>query len=222
MKINDRLKKIGDLVDTNSLVLDIGCDHALLDIYLVKEKGFQKVIASDIGEGPLESARENIKKYKLENNIKTRIGDGLSTYTDDIDTAIISGMGGRTIIGIFKSNIKITKCLKQIILSPNNYQEDVRKFFSNIGFYIEDESLVKEGRFIYQVIKLKKGKKHYKRKEYFFGPVLLAKKDKLFKEYFTRELKSREILINILPKNYRLKKYKVSREIKNIQNELNT
>lgn len=222
MKINDRLKKIGDLVDTNSLILDIGCDHALLDIYLIKERKFKKAIASDIGEGPILSAKENIKKYKLEKNIETRIGDGLSTYTEDIDTAIISGMGGRTIIGIFKNNIKITKNLKQIILSPNNYQDDVRKFFTNIGFYIENEELVKEGKFIYQIIKLKKGKKHYKKRDYFFGPILLTKKDKLFKEYFTRELKSREILINILPKNYRLKKYKVLKEIKNIKKELNT
>ena len=59
MKINDRLKKIGDLVDANSLCLDIGCDHALLDIYLVKEKNQQKAIASDIALGPLEKANEN-------------------------------------------------------------------------------------------------------------------------------------------------------------------
>ena len=43
MKINSRLKQIGDLVDTNSLVLDIGCDHALLDIYLVENKIVKKV-----------------------------------------------------------------------------------------------------------------------------------------------------------------------------------
>ena len=66
MKLNTRLKKIGDLVDANSLVLDIGCDHAFLDIYLVKERGFKKAIASDIGEGPLKSALDNIKKYKVE------------------------------------------------------------------------------------------------------------------------------------------------------------
>ena len=38
MKINSRLKKIGDLVEANSFCLDVGCDHALLDIYLVKKK----------------------------------------------------------------------------------------------------------------------------------------------------------------------------------------
>ena len=38
MKINDRLKMIGDLVEANSFCLDVGCDHAFLDIYLVKRK----------------------------------------------------------------------------------------------------------------------------------------------------------------------------------------
>ena len=38
MKINARLKKIGDLVEANSFCLDVGCDHALLDIYLVSRK----------------------------------------------------------------------------------------------------------------------------------------------------------------------------------------
>lgn len=220
MKINNRLKQVGDLVDTNSLILDIGCDHALLDIYLVKEKKFKKAIGSDIGEGPINSAKENIKKYHLEDKIELRLGNGLDTYTDDIDTAIAAGMGGRTIIGIFKNNLKITKKLDTIIISPNNYQEDVKRFFTSIGFIIVDEVLVKEAKFIYQIIKLKKGKKHYTKKEYFFGPILLQKKDKLFNEYYKRELASREILLNILPKNYRLKKYKIKKEIKNIKEEL--
>lgn len=220
MKINDRLKKIGDLVDANSLCLDIGCDHALLDIYLVKEKNQQKAIASDIALGPLEKASENIKKYRVEDKVITRLGNGLDTYTDDIDTAIASGMGGRTIIGIFKNNLKITKKLNQIIVSPNNYQKDVRKFFTSIGFYIEDEELVKDGKYIYQIIKLKKGRKRYSKKEMFFGPVLLTQKNKLFKDYFERELTSRKIMIDLLPKNYRLKKYLIKKEITMIEKEL--
>ena len=220
MKINDRLKKIGDLVDANSLCLDIGCDHALLDIYLVKEKNQQKAIASDIALGPLEKASENIKKYRVEDKVITHLGNGLDTYTDDIDTAIASGMGGRTIIGIFKNNLKITKKLNQIIVSPNNYQKDVRKFFTSIGFYIEDEELVKDGKYIYQIIKLKKGRKRYSKKEMFFGPVLLTQKNKLFKDYFERELTSRKIMIDLLPKNYRLKKYLIKKEITMIEKEL--
>lgn len=220
MKINDRLKKIGDLVDTNSLCLDIGCDHALLDVYLVKIKKQKYAIASDIAEGPLKKAKENINKYQVQDKVELRLGDGLSTYTDEIDTAIASGIGGRTIIGIFKNNLKVTKKLKQIIISPNNYQMDVRKFFTRVGFYIEDEELVKDGKYIYQIMKFKKGHQHYSKKQYFFGPSLLTKKNKLFKDYFKRELTSRKIMIDLLPKNYRLKKYKTKKEIKMIEEEI--
>lgn len=220
MRINDRLKTIGDLVSANSFCLDVGCDHAFLDIYLVKKNIGIKAVASDIGEGPLEQAKQNIKHEGLEKEIEVRLGDGLSTYSDDIDTIIISGMGGRNMIGIFKDNLEVLKKVDTLILSPNNYQEDVKRFLCKNGFMIDDEVMVKDKKFIYQIIKFKKGRKKYSRKEYFFGPVFLKKKDKLFKEYYERELKSREILINVLPNNYRLKKFITKLEIKMIKEEL--
>ena len=58
------------------------------------------------------------------------------------------------------------------------------------------------------------------RKDYFFGPVFLIKKGPLFREYYEREKKSREILISLLPKNYRYKKYRLKKEIQMIQNEI--
>ena len=38
MKISNRLKSIAGLIIDSDKVADIGCDHALLDIYLVKNK----------------------------------------------------------------------------------------------------------------------------------------------------------------------------------------
>lgn len=220
MKINDRLKHIGDLVEANSFCLDIGCDHAFLDIYLVKQNKNIKAIATDIAEGPVKQARENIKREGLEDTIEVRLGNGLDTYSDEVNTVIISGMGGRNMIGIFKNNMKVLKKIDTIIVSPNNYQIDVKKFLTKNGFYIDDEELVKEKKFIYQIIKFKRGRKHYTRKEFFFGPVLLKKKGNLFEEYYKREKLSREILISILPKNYRYKKFITKREIKMIEKEL--
>lgn len=220
MKINDRLKHIGDLVEANSFCLDIGCDHAFLDIYLVKQNKNIKAIASDIAEGPVKQARENIKREGLEDIIEVRLGNGLDTYSDEVNTVIIAGMGGRNMIGIFKNNMKVLKKIDTIIVSPNNYQIDVKKFLTKNGFYIDDEELVKEKKFIYQIIKFKRGRKHYTRREFFFGPVLLKKKDNLFEEYYKREKLSREILISILPKNYRYKKFITKREIKMIEKEL--
>ena len=220
MKINDRLKTIGDLVSANSFCLDVGCDHAFLDIYLVKKNKGINAIASDVLEGPLKQARENIKREGLEEKIEVRLGDGLDTYSSEVDTVIISGMGGRNMIGIFKKNLKVLKEIDTIIVSPNNYQEDVKRFLCKNEFIIDDEVMVKEKKFIYQIIKFVKGKKRYSKKEYFFGPIFLEKKDKLFKEYFERELKSREILMSVLPKNFRWKRFVVKKEIKMIKKEL--
>lgn len=220
MKINDRLKKIGDLVEANSFCLDVGCDHALLDIYLVKKDKNIKAIASDVAEGPVEAAKQNIKRERLENKIEVRLGDGLDTYSDEINTIIISGMGGRNMIGIFKRHLEALKKVDTIILSPNNYQIDVKKFLVNNGFYIENEEFVKDKKFIYQIIVFKKGKKHYTKKEYFFGPIYLEKKGKLFEEYYKRELMSRKILLQVLPKNFIWKRFITNQEIKMLEKEL--
>ena len=220
MKINERLKKIGDLVEANSVCLDVGCDHALLDIYLVKRNKNIKAIASDIAEGPLEQAKKNIRRERLDGEIEVRLGSGFNTYSDDIDTIIISGMGGRNIIGICKENPKVLKKVKTIILSPNNYQEDVKRYLCKNGFYISNEEFVRDKKFIYQIIIFSKGKKKYTKKEYFFGPVFLVKKGPLFREYYEREMKSREILISLLPKNFRYKKYQTRKEIEMIKNEI--
>ena len=220
MKINARLKKIGDLVEANSFCLDVGCDHALLDIYLLKRNKDIKAVASDIAEGPLDQAKKNIKREKLDGKIETRLGPGLTTYTDEIDTIIISGMGGRSMIGIFKESPKVLKKVNTIILSPNNYQEDVKRYLTKNNFYIENEEFVKDSRFIYQIIIFKKGKRKYSKKDYFFGPVFLIKKGPLFREYYERELKSREILLTLLPKNYRLKRYITKKEMIMIKKEI--
>ena len=151
MKINSRLKMIGDLAPANSFCLDVGCDHALLDIYLVKRGVDITPIASDIAEGPLEHAKANIKKEGLEDIIEVRLGDGLSTYSDEINTIIISGMGGRNIIGICKNRPKILKKVDTLIISPNNYQEDVKRYLCKNGFYIENEEFVKDNNIIYQI-----------------------------------------------------------------------
>ena len=77
VNISNRLKSIGDFVNDNSNVIDVGCDHALLSIYLYLNKKNINIIASDINSKPLEEARKNIKKYKLDDKIETRLSDGL-------------------------------------------------------------------------------------------------------------------------------------------------
>jgi len=79
IKLSKRLEAISSLIPNNSKIIDVGCDHGLLDIYIYQNKICQNIIASDINENALKNAKENIRKNKLEEKIETRLGNGLDT-----------------------------------------------------------------------------------------------------------------------------------------------
>ncbi len=74
--LNERLKAVAQLVPKNAKVIDVGCDHAYLSIYLKQYHIATKVVASDNKEGPLREARKNIKREKVD--VETLLADGVS------------------------------------------------------------------------------------------------------------------------------------------------
>ena len=76
MKLSKRLEAVATLVDVGKRVIDVGCDHGYLDIYLTLNNE-NKCIATDINEKALNSAINNIKKFNLEDKIETKLTDGL-------------------------------------------------------------------------------------------------------------------------------------------------
>ena len=137
MKISNRLKTVASFVLDNSYVIDVGCDHALLSIYLVKNKKNIKVIASDINELPLKGARENIKKYEVEDLITIVKQDGIEAIDKNVDTIILSGMGTSTILDVVFRDKNKLKNIKRIIVSSNNDYYDLRYNFSkNVRFLL--------------------------------------------------------------------------------------
>lgn len=214
IKLSPRLANLAKMIDDNSNIVDIGCDHGLLDIYLMQTKNNIKIIASDINEKALNNAITNIKRAGLTKKIKTIISDGLESIdTTNLDTIVISGMGAHTITGILYNNLPKLKPINTIILQSNNDLEFLRKKITSIGYYIEDEKIVKEKKYYYTIIKFKKGHKHYNYKELFFGPILLKKKDKIFKDKIELEIKKYAILLSLVPKGHFLYKFKIKRKL---------
>lgn len=215
IKLSKRLESISSLIPNNSKVIDIGCDHGLLDVYLYQQKKSIKIIASDINENALNNAKENIKKNNLEEFIETRLGNGLDTLReeDDIDTIIISGMGAHTAVGILKNNINKLKNIRTIVIQSNTKIEFLRKEITKMNYIIEDELLIEDNKKIYTIVKFAKGKKKYTRKELYFGPILLKKNTQLFQLNNKKELEKLHILLKLLPKDKIIDRYQIKKKI---------
>ena len=168
-KLSKRLQVVADYIEDNSKIIDIGCDHGLLSIYLANKYDNVKIIASDVNKNALGFAINNIEKSKLNDRIETRLGNGLDVVSaDEIDTVIIAGMGSNTIVGILKYSRDKLVNVNNIIVQSNTDLYFLRKNITSIGYYIEEELLVEDKGIIYTVIKFKKGKKRYSYKELYF------------------------------------------------------
>lgn len=212
MKINNRLKLVGDYVDKGSIPLDIGCDHAKLSIYLLKERNFPFVYASDNKSGPLNQAKENVDYYNLADRIELIKAEGLNSLNDKIDTITVTGMGGLTINKMFLENRDKLTNIKTIILSPNNFIKEVRETITSLGYYLKDEELVEESDKLYHVLVFSKGNRIYSDEELYLGPVLMTKNKEIIKKYYRNELSNINNLLlnNNIPKEKKeeLKKLK--------------
>lgn len=219
--ISNRLLEIAKQVDLNSTVADVGCDHALLDIYLLKNGLSKKTIATDITEGAVKGALKNVKLYNAL-NVDVRLGDGLSTITDkdNIDTIIISGLGNQKIVKILNESIDKLANVDTIIIQSNTGYAYVRKELNKLGYYIKNESLVKEREIIYVIIKFKKGFVKYSKKELYFGPVLLKDKGPLFSELINNEITKNNEIIMRLPPGKIIKKIKLKLKNKQLKKEI--
>lgn len=152
----------------STVAADIGTDHGYVATELIKNGRAKRVIASDIRQGPLDAARENIKKNKMEDKIETRLGSGLSVLkTNEVDTAVIAGMGGELICQIIKDDIEIARSLT-LLLQPMNSQYELRQFLIENGFTIKKEDIECEGERVYNILIVENGKQEPFSKDIFY------------------------------------------------------
>ena len=210
IKLSKRLSIIADYVDNNATIIDVGCDHALLDIYLIQSKKIKKAIACDIKEGALNQARKNINISGI-SNIDLRLSDGLDCINEDdnIDTIIISGLGDNKIISILDKDIKKLDNIDTIIIQSNTGINKIRKYMTGINYHISEEKLIKDNNIIYTIIKFKKGYYKYSNKQLEYGPILIKEKGELFEELINNMISSNNKIINKLPNSNIIKKLKL-------------
>ena len=179
--ISNRLKSLVKYVNVEDKVIDIGCDHALLDIYLVKNNIVNNVLISDISKNALEQGIDNIKKYNLESNIESRCGNGLEVLNekDNIDTVIISGMGTNTILNIL--NNKYLENINKLIIQSNKDYDLLRSEVIKLGFKILEEEVIVDNDKLYINIVFIRGNKEYTELELKYGTSTMINKEVYYK-----------------------------------------
>ena len=130
MKLSKRLQLIADVISKykqGSVLADIGSDHGYLPCYLVKNKIITCAYACDVAQGPLDSAKETIKQYGLEDKVFALLGNGLNPILDrEVDMISIAGMGSYLISEILEEHREYLRNVKLMFLqaNANNDQDD--------------------------------------------------------------------------------------------------
>jgi tRNA A22 N-methylase len=90
---------------TGDYVLDIGTDHAYLPVYLVMSGKCRAALGTDVRQGPIESAKNTVKHYRVANAVTLMLTDGFDNVPSaGITDVVIAGMGGETIRDILAAD----------------------------------------------------------------------------------------------------------------------
>ncbi len=145
--LSPRLSMVADLLMPGSRLIDIGTDHAYLPIHAIRNGLFQEAIAIDVRTGPLAVAARNIRRYGLEDHIRTVLSDGLAVMTMQTgDVVLMAGLGGLEMIDILKA---APARWPRLVLQPQKSVDDLRHYLFSAGYRIDRESLCLDDRRLY-------------------------------------------------------------------------
>lgn len=152
-KLTDRLQLIADQIKKGETMADIGTDHGFLPLYLWEKGISPSVIMCDISEPSLAKAKAAAGAFQFGTELDFRAGDGLKVIKEgEVDDIVIAGMGGLLIRDILADDMVKTCSFKKYVMQPRNNSGQLRYWLCINGFDITSNLLVREGKFICEII----------------------------------------------------------------------
>ena len=185
--LSTRLLACAGFVKKGDRVADIGCAHGYLSIHLLTRGIARSCIASDVAKGPLQSAKDNARKFGVSDNITFHLSDGVQSIPRDFDTLVCAGMGGDTMIHILESAPWLKSEQYRLILQCQSKRPELRKWLYENGFAIRRETLAKDGKFCYPVTEVVYAPgESLKGAEFYITPAMRASGSPLLPEFYDR------------------------------------
>ncbi len=187
--ISKRLELVASFVPQESVLLDVGSDHAYLPIELVERGQIERAIAGEVVVGPYQSALKNVEAHGLEEKIQVRLANGLAAFEeeDQVSVITIAGMGGRLIATILEEGLDKLASVERLILQPNNREDDLRIWLQDHGFQIVAESILEEAGKFYEILVVEAGQMKLSASDVRFGPFLSKEVSPVFVQKWQKE-----------------------------------
>jgi|GEM_PF-37227 len=223
IKISKRLLAVVSMVNIGNRVADIGTDHGYVPISLIQRGIAPFVIAMDIGKGPLERAKKNILENELTDKIEIRLSNGMMALsTREVDSILISGMGGELIADILKAGSEILKDISELVLSPQSEIFKVRELIRENRFTIDKEMTVYDEGKYYTVIHAVRGNESsYTKAETIYGKPKLNCTPEIMHRYLQKEIKHYKTIIERIQRECLLEREEGNIHRKIDSNEIN-
>lgn len=193
--LSKRLHTVASFIPKDSILADIGSDHAYLPCYAVHAGIVQKAIAGEVADGPWSSAHNQVLEKGFEQKISVRKGDGLDVLSPNEATCItIAGMGGTLISNILDRGTDKLEGVQRLVLQPNIQAINIRKWLLKHSWQLVNEVIIEEDGKIYEILVAEKGDpeapySEKKDRQLLLGPFLEKECNEVFRKKWQAESK---------------------------------
>lgn len=196
--ISARLLACCNFIAPGDRVADVGTDHGYLGIWLLQQGIASSVIASDIVPGPLSAARNNAQKFGIADRMEFYLSDGVRSIPRDFDTLVCAGMGADTMVSILEAAPWLKSTKYRLVLQCQSKTPMLRQYLTEQGWRIAEESVLRDGRFLYTVMEVWWQPDYPKLTvgEWYFPPALLENPSKELPEYYQRVLEGLRLTLS--------------------------
>lgn len=201
INLDGRLSCAASMVRHDSVVADIGTDHAYIPIYLITRGISRFAIASDVNKGPLERAKKNAAEYSVADRMRFTLADGLEGIEPEregVSDIVICGMGGELIARIISASEYTKKDGVRLVLQPMSCAAELRLFLADNGYNILTEKLCQAAGKTYTCILAEYDgvRRSFDEAELILGRHNIEANEPLFPEFARSFAKKTEVRIN--------------------------
>lgn len=219
LQLQPRLQLLADMVPLGSRLADIGTDHGYLPVWLLQQGKISCAIASDIRPEPLAHARQSAQEYGTA-GIDFRLCGGLEAICpEEVDTIVIAGMGGETILHILESALWTKSGRHTLLLQPMTKTELLRGWLADHGYRFVRERLVWDKEFLYPIMQVTAGKQAKLTALQRIAGVALSD-DPLYGEYLSQHITRLQRAIDGMNRSNSVDSHEKAQELIKIQQEL--